>query len=983
MEQITDKKYPVIDAVWIAAALLAAEKYDNNHNATRNDMYFKQSVIVDRAQLLADGKVDSARVNMWLNADNPQSSRNYLRADQQENPSSRRLSMLDEFSDKTYPTGLNDEDILEMNGKPYKISQLFDFVRNIYPEVMKKMQTTDIDYIGLLDYLKNNQEIPYSNPEATTDPAEKSRLLSIKQKGQEAAAELKKIANRCEILFGLDKCEPISWLDGSNTKTRKYLWAQMKYSDFSDNPMSVSLFVEKSNSEVRFRISLEIKDAGTKKGTMTKYHTHLDMPIEDGMVYVYGSNEWGAPADTNYPQNELKEKIKAGEIRKVQLCIYIDPSAEKTNEQYDSEVTEAVRRIIPYYEHVIGKKASSNRAWLITWNSAKWTWEEYTEWCIGTKQGKHYIEPWTCASKQPSIGDEVFLIKTGESPRGVIAHGFVSKESYRAEHYDADKAADGATSSHINVEFDLIQNYETEPMLLQDELKQKLPNQQWSPMSSGIEIKEPVFTALKEMWQNMIDKKEVSTSFDKNMILYGPPGTGKTYSTAIYAVAICSGVGLDEVSKMPYDSVMDEYNKLKSEGRVAFTTFHQSYGYEEFIEGIKPVVDDTTRDIGYTIEPGVFKRFCESATRPKQEEISFTGKVWNIRNRAGDEDLTFDLNEYMYSNGVIMVEDINDDKRQCNILSRIAYGDWVILGRDFHIDAIGVIEDYEPSTVDCEPFHYQRKVKWIAKNLGATFNDIDKLGYSFSNFAVAKSKLKPNDFYSLLGSIDADTKPYVFVIDEINRGNISKIFGELITLIEDTKREGMKEQASAILPYSGDSFSVPSNVYILGTMNTADRSIALMDTALRRRFQFVEMMPETNVLRKIGADKVEGLDVAAMLETINERITFLYDREHTIGHAFFTKLKDSPNIETLASIFEKSVIPLLQEYFYEDYQKIQLVLGDNGKTDPATKFISDEEIKVKSIFKGNIDDAVDLPEKKYIINKSALTNIESYKQIIN
>ena len=139
--------------------------------------------------------------------------------------------------------------------------------------------------------------------------------------------------------------------------------------------------------------------------------------------------------------------------------------------------------------------------------------------------------------------------------------------------------------------------------------------------------------------------------------------------------------------------------------------------------------------------------------------------------------------------------------------------------------------------------------------------------------------------------IEENTEPHVFIIDEINRGNISKIFGELITLIESTKRAGMSESASAILPYSGDEFSVPSNVYILGTMNTADRSIALMDTALRRRFQFIEMMPDSDVLRKIHADKVEDLDVAAVLDKINERITFLYDREHTIGHAFFTGLK--------------------------------------------------------------------------------------------
>lgn len=352
--------------------------------------------------------------------------------------------------------------------------------------------------------------------------------------------------------------------------------------------------------------------------------------------------------------------------------------------------------------------------------------------------------------------------------------------------------------------------------------------------------------------------------FDKNMILYGPPGTGKTYSSAIYAVAICDGRKVEDIKAQDYSAVMDRYHELQEEGRVAFTTFHQSYGYEEFIEGIKPVMakgedNNTGNDIKYDVFDGVFKAFCEKART-------------------------------------------------------------------------------------------------------AT--------------STSTSKDSPD------ATNGEDEKPYVFVIDEINRGNISKIFGELITLIEDTKREGLGECIPAILPYSGEEFTVPQNVYLLGTMNTADRSIALMDTALRRRFQFVELMPDADVLRAIGADDVEGLDVAKMLEQINERITFLYDREHTIGHAFFTKLKDSPNIETLSMIFQKSIIPLLQEYFYEDYQKIQLVLGDNGKSNPEHKFILDEEVKVKSIFKGSADDVVDLPEKKYTINKDAFEFLDAYKEII-
>lgn len=394
-------------------------------------------------------------------------------------------------------------------------------------------------------------------------------------------------------------------------------------------------------------------------------------------------------------------------------------------------------------------------------------------------------------------------------------------------------------------------------------------NQYWSVLFYGraiedsdegvfsYKIREPLMEAIKMLEERGVfqEMKELDKEFDKNLILYGPPGTGKTYNSVIYAVAICDGKPLDELTD--YAAVMSRYNELKKAGRISFTTFHQSYGYEEFIEGIKPIIDENKQDIGYTIEPGVFKKFCDNAKS----------------------------------------------------ITRISTG----------------IE----STV-----------------------------------------------------IEENTEPYVFIIDEINRGNISKIFGELITLIESTKRAGMPEAASAILPYSGDEFSVPSNVYILGTMNTADRSIALMDTALRRRFQFVEMMPDSDVLRKIHADKVEDLDVAAMLDKINERIEYLYDREHTIGHAFFTDLKDDATLEKLQSIFEKSVIPLLQEYFYEDYQKIQLVLGDNAKSDDSLKFIIDEKVIAKNIFKGNVEDVIDLPEKKYSINSKAFENINSYKEIL-
>lgn len=630
--------------------------------------------------------------------------------------------------------------------------------------------------------------------------------------------------------------------------------------------------------------------------------------------------------------------------------------------------------------------------------------------------------------------------------------------------------------------------------------------------------------------KNTRDQKSVL--FDHNLILYGPPGTGKTYNSAIYAVAICDSLELDAVKKMPYQEVLNRYDKLKKDGRIAFTTFHQSYGYEEFIEGIKPCLDESD-SIGYSVVDGIFKKFCRKAGRVKVSgTIRVTGKVWSVRNRAKDDDVSFDLNAYQYDEGVIVVESLTDTDRQCDRLAKMERGDLVVLGRDNTVEAIGVITDGEPVQIERDPFHWKRSVNWLDKGLSVKLVDLGATTTGFSNFAIAESKVsakalqdylsrrsdgssnivdhifaisdsakiwkvtvraevkqdcfdndririnwgfdgdgakgfvndinagdlivttdgsrssitgiavvKDDDAYSMDTENDATTRdvqwlaknlnedivsinggkligrrtvarvpgmsvlglmdiavrnnselqdakieknkqPYVFIIDEINRGNMSKIFGELITLIEDTKRAGASESMAAILPYSGENFSVPDNVYILGTMNTADRSIALMDTALRRRFQFAEMMPDSKVLDSLGVGIIavgdEELNVAKMLDVINQRIEYLFDREHTIGHAFFTKLAIDPSIETLSWIFAKNVIPLLQEYFYEDYEKIQFVLGDNAKPNEF-KFVLDRSIKVNDIFNGNPN--IDLPERSYVIQKKAFTRLQSYKLI--
>ena len=662
--------------------------------------------------------------------------------------------------------------------------------------------------------------------------------------------------------------------------------------------------------------------------------------------------------------------------------------------------------------HNPAKKEATPKAWLITWNKNNWNWSGYDTICEGTKNGKTFTDSWACASSGPRIGDEVFLIKLGEQPRGVIGHGKVVREQYEKKHYDPRKAAEGKKEKAVDVEFDRVINYEKDKIVPQDELMAKCGAQYWSPQSSGIEIKQEVLPTLHALWKAVTkdddedraygtellydedDMNKMSgVRFDHNMILYGPPGTGKTYNSVNYAVAICEGRPVEEVGKENYPDVLTRYNQLRHDGRILFTTFHQSYGYEEFIEGIRPVMasDENCGGLDYEITDGIFKTICNAARTPEGTAVDHNASLWFVRLKdSGDNDLKrecFDKGEIRFEGPENPADGFSWEYER---LSKMKPGDYVLSygGKSVYVDGIGVVEDDGP-VYDKEKTSYRwtRKVKWLVKNTLIDVKEINGNHYLPNYKITAVNHMKLSDLLRVVeqngghGLYEND-KSYVIIIDEINRGNVSKIFGELITLIEETKREGAAEAMEAVLPYSGESFSVPDNVYILGTMNTADRSIALMDTALRRRFEFVEMMPDPEVLESLGVGTIlvdgEELNVARMLAVINERIEYLFDREHTIGHAFFTKLKDDPSIETLAGIFEKNVIPLLQEYFYEDYEKIQLVLGDNDKEDEF-KFVLDKKVELKQIFKGNPD--IDLPPKGYSIQRSAFRKLQSYKLI--
>lgn len=375
-----------------------------------------------------------------------------------------------------------------------------------------------------------------------------------------------------------------------------------------------------------------------------------------------------------------------------------------------------------------------------------------------------------------------------------------------------------------------------------------------------------------------------------NQILYGPPGTGKTYNTIIEAMKIidknCIEYNSDNTVKN-YEIVRENFKKYKALGQIEFVTFHQSYSYEEFVEGIKP--DLTSGDLKYEIEKGIFKEICENASK------KFTDNFDEAYDKFLNEIPTCVEEDYYKLNTIKNNKVFGLQLNSNNNLN-------IHMTENFNKQGVITKENLK------KHFENERKSK-------------DWANYYDSIIEHLKNK------FGLI-SEKATSKFYVLIIDEINRGNISKIFGELITLIEEDKRENL----SVRLPYSKDIFTVPKNLYIIGTMNTSDRSIASIDIALRRRFKFKEIMPNSNLVADFNCNFKECFEI------LNKRISVLLDRDHQIGHSYFIeeKYKDS-NVSELETIWFDSIIPLLNEYFYSDWEKLQALLG-NAKKD-NTSFI--------------------------------------------
>ena len=398
-----------------------------------------------------------------------------------------------------------------------------------------------------------------------------------------------------------------------------------------------------------------------------------------------------------------------------------------------------------------------------------------------------------------------------------------------------------------------------------------------------------------------MEKPDKTSAIPLNQILFGAPGTGKTYHTKKMAVEIINGK-----KARTREEINKEYEELIEAGQIVFTTFHQSLSYEDFIEGIKPETIDG--NVTYEVKDGIFKQLCSRAIeqKPKNSDIEIYDfdKGWN--------DLIAEVEQNLLSDSMLLLPILTQDKG-VYVTEITDNGNLKIKPKNSRLDI-----DYIVSYNRAKKLQGVFPDLSVVKNIDKEFRSVIGGSNSSAYWAVLNyinNKIKENN-----KEIDfEETKNHVLIIDEINRGNVSAIFGELITLLEEDKRKGNPEHTEAVLPYSGDNFSVPNNVYIIGTMNTADRSVEALDTALRRRFSFVEMQPKPDILSKVG-----NVDLSKLLETINKRIEVLIDKDHQIGHSYFIGIQD---LEDLRRTFKDKIIPLLEEYFYGDFGKIGLVLG--------------------------------------------------------
>ena len=529
----------------------------------------------------------------------------------------------------------------------------------------------------------------------------------------------------------------------------------------------------------------------------------------------------------------------------------------------------------------------------------------------------------------------MILVRTGKKIGRAI--GIVFKNDYR-EHGKWNKEL------RIHVLWINKQTHQLKGQTTQDGFWNTRPNLKTYKAFQNTQIFKPSLNLIGKLTGQHRGEQNVKNPNPLNQILYGPPGTSKTWHTVNHALAIIDNKPVNELeleSKEDREDKMRRFEELKQNGQIEMVTFHQNYNYEDFIEGIRPVLTDYVDEEGkveYELSRGVFRGISQRALDNRWRSGQAADEPWDIDDlleafaewideRLDSED-RIDLNLNDRKEGtkkIIKVIWSGDGTFKSVLAGTGGYGKYItrdVIKKYYKAFCNGEIkskEDIKPTRSSKEPLHANARYYFALFEKIREFQD---------------NEWQPGE------PVKVQKQNYVLIIDEINRGNIAKIFGELITLIEPSKRIGADDETTVTLPYSKEEFGVPDNLYIIGTMNTADRSIALLDTALRRRFDFVEMMPDP----KLVSGKFEGVDCQKLLELINKRIRFLLDRERQIGHTYLIDIDD---LESLEAAFKNRIIPLLQEYFYDNWEKIGLVLNQNGfihKTQIESDLFKDSDL---------------------------------------
>lgn len=437
----------------------------------------------------------------------------------------------------------------------------------------------------------------------------------------------------------------------------------------------------------------------------------------------------------------------------------------------------------------------------------------------------------------------------------------------------------------------------------------------------------------------------------KNVVLYGAPGTGKTYDVPELAVRLCNPAFM--ATEPSREEIVSRYNQLKTEKRIAFTTFHQSLDYEDWIEGLRPVVNENNQ-VTYEIESGIFKKLCEEAERPvvkdKQVGISDNAVVWKVSLAGtGDNPVRSDCMKNSYIRigwdgyGPVISDETdwsvyNGEGKQIldAYINKMKIGDIVMSCYSSQtIDAIGVVvgeyefEDKFPN------YKRVRRVNWLVKNINENIVEMNDgktmtLGTVYRLNSITLDNVKSIlEKYDTSSKMEENDKAYVMVIDELNRGNVSKVFGELITLLEADKRKGRINAESVVLPYSKKAFHIPNNVYLIATMNTADRSLGSLDYAIRRRFAFISEKPfglevdgfDEDLFEKVSSlfvknfddYKESGWDQTMKLEPADTLSEEYKPEDVWIGHSYFL-MQDEEGEDNTSNRLLYEIIPLLEEY---------------------------------------------------------------------